>query len=120
MPLDGTNRMQLNFATLPPPSARSQKISVLFTQQIRSYLGKVRYDELPQTNEDFFYIAYKMLKLSPGQMIVNTLNYEIESDGSIEKLKIFNEMVNKKMKTNIIVPEKAYSDINQYLKYILI
>ncbi|MEQ7802655.1 hypothetical protein ABDJ41_22870 [Pedobacter sp. ASV1-7] len=117
VPLDGTNGMQLNFATLPPPSARSQKISVLFTQQIRSYLGKVRYDELPQTNEDFFYIAYKMLKLSPGQMIANTLNYEIESDGSIEKLKIFNEMVNKKMKTNIIVPEKAYADINQYLKY---
>lgn len=117
IPLEGVNGLQLRFATQSPPSARSQQIRVLFTQQIRSYIGRVRYAELPQTNEDFFNMAHKMLKLSPGQMIANTLNFEIESDHTIPKLKIFNDMVNKKMKTNIVVPEKAYEDINQYLKY---
>lgn len=117
VPLHGTDGIKLRFATLPPPKARSQQIRVEYTQQIRSYIGRVRHSELPQTNEDFFNMAYQMLKLSPGQMIANTLNHEIESDQSTPKLKIFNQMVNKKMKTNIVVPEKDYEDINKYLKY---
>ncbi|NTE01506.1 hypothetical protein G6M26_26950 [Agrobacterium tumefaciens] len=112
--LPNTNGIKLKFEDAYPPRLKSQKLRLIYTEQIKSYYVKRGYQNMPKTDEEYFNAAYDLLKVTPDAILANVLNFEIENKEGTTKLKTFLDRVNAKMKSNLTVPEKDLDNFSSF------
>ncbi len=112
--LPNTNGIKLKFEDAYPPRLKSQKLRLIYTEQIKSYHVQRGYKNMPKTDEEYFNAAYDLLKVTPDAILANVLNFEIENKEGTTKLKTFLDRVNAKMKSNLTVPEKEFDNFSSF------
>lgn len=112
--LPNTNGIKLKFEDAYPPRLKSQKLRLIYTEQIKSYYVKRGYQNMPKTDEEYFNAAYDLLKVTPDAILANVLNFEIEDKEGTTKIKTFLDRVNAKMKSNLTVSEKELDNFSSF------
>lgn len=63
--LPNTDGIKLKFEDAYPPRLKSQKLRLIYTEQIKTYHVKRGYQNMPKTDEEYFTAAYDLLKVIP-------------------------------------------------------
>lgn len=114
IPLPSTNGLQLKFDDAYPPQLKSQKLRLIYTEQIRSYRIKPGFESMPKTDEAYFNTAYDLLKITPSALLAHVFNFEIEDQEGTTKMKTFVDRVNAKMKSNLTLPDKDADNFSKF------